>query len=174
MDEQAFRLSLKVYRGAYRKYFREHVDDCRHSLLGEGLAGCKVKYGIVTGAQFWRVMLGLGRLPKFRMSCGALVSRDVVRSGTGLMGAWAEAPPPGKPSPGGILLALGLLGSNASSTLFIGDSPEDIIAARAASVLPVGVSWGYHRADDLVAHGAKHILYEWEDLFEFIRRSQAS
>jgi phosphoglycolate phosphatase-like HAD superfamily hydrolase len=47
-----------------------------------------------------------------------------------------------KPHPGGIHLALGRLGIGAAETLFIGDSPADIEAARAAGCPSCRATWG--------------------------------
>ncbi|MFE9635321.1 HAD family hydrolase [Streptomyces sp. NPDC006463] len=54
---------------------------------------------------------------------------------------WGDAEP--KPSGAGIALALERLGVHPSRACFIGDSPSDIAAARAAGVIPIGASWGY-------------------------------
>jgi pyrophosphatase PpaX len=47
-----------------------------------------------------------------------------------------------KPHPEPILLALERLGSATEDAAYVGDSPFDVQAARAAGVFAVGVSWG--------------------------------
>jgi pyrophosphatase PpaX len=47
-----------------------------------------------------------------------------------------------KPSPEPLLLALERLGANADDTVYVGDSPFDIQAAKAAEVGSVAVTWG--------------------------------
>jgi pyrophosphatase PpaX len=47
-----------------------------------------------------------------------------------------------KPDPEPLLLALGRLDANAADAAYVGDSPYDMQAARAAGVFAVGVSWG--------------------------------
>ncbi|MEV4870746.1 HAD-IA family hydrolase [Streptomyces syringium] len=54
---------------------------------------------------------------------------------------WGDAEP--KPSGAGIALALQHLRVPASRACFIGDSPSDIAAARAAGVASIGAEWGY-------------------------------
>lgn len=47
-----------------------------------------------------------------------------------------------KPAPDPLLLALQRLGATASSAVYVGDSPFDIRAAKAAGMTAVGVGWG--------------------------------
>jgi pyrophosphatase PpaX len=47
-----------------------------------------------------------------------------------------------KPEPDPLLLALERLGAPASSAVYVGDSPFDIRAAKAAGMAAVGVTWG--------------------------------
>ncbi|MFJ2217737.1 HAD family hydrolase [Streptomyces sp. NPDC101062] len=42
--------------------------------------------------------------------------------------------------------------------LFVGDSPGDMTAARAAGVLALGAVWGWHPPASLHAAGAAHLL----------------
>lgn len=67
-----------------------------------------------------------------------------------------DAPP--KPLPDGVRLALDQLGVRAQSAVMVGDSPTDILAARSAGVLALGVVWGYHPPSVLEAAGARQIL----------------
>ncbi len=54
-----------------------------------------------------------------------------------------------KPDPAPILLALERLGAQAENAVYVGDSPFDIAAARAAGVYAVAVGWGgLHRVTD--------------------------
>lgn len=48
----------------------------------------------------------------------------------------------GKPHPEPVHMALSQLGLADSQTVFVGDSPHDVAAGRAASVRTVGVTWG--------------------------------
>lgn len=57
-----------------------------------------------------------------------------------------------KPHPEPILLALERLGHPAGQKWMIGDTPLDILAARAAGVIPVGVLSGYATEAELLCH----------------------
>jgi pyrophosphatase PpaX len=69
-----------------------------------------------------------------------------------------------KPDPEPLLLALERLGAAPGDAAYVGDSPFDVEAAKAAGVLAIGVSWGrIHSADklehaDAVVHSAEEIL----------------
>jgi pyrophosphatase PpaX len=69
-----------------------------------------------------------------------------------------------KPDPAPLRLALERLGAEASDAAYIGDSPFDMQAAKAAGLFAVGVSWGgIHAAEklsdaDVVIHSAEELL----------------
>lgn len=50
---------------------------------------------------------------------------------------------PRKPDPTGILQTIRELGSTPENTVYVGDSPGDINAGRAAGAFTVAVAWGY-------------------------------
>lgn len=52
-----------------------------------------------------------------------------------------EVPEP-KPKPGGLLMCCKKLGAEPKCSVYIGDSPSDGLAARAAGMAGVGVLWG--------------------------------
>lgn len=54
---------------------------------------------------------------------------------------------PRKPDPTGILQVMEALGADPATTVYVGDSPGDIVAAKAAGVFAVAALWGYHDAD---------------------------
>jgi pyrophosphatase PpaX len=54
-----------------------------------------------------------------------------------------------KPDPEPILHALGLLGADPATAAYVGDSPFDAAAAKAAGVYAIAVAWGgIHRVED--------------------------
>ncbi|MFF0155991.1 HAD family hydrolase [Streptomyces sp. NPDC005263] len=68
-----------------------------------------------------------------------------------------DAPP--KPAPDGLYLALNRLNIEPERAVFVGDSPTDMTAARAAGVLALGAVWGWHPPAALrAAGGADHLL----------------
>lgn len=71
---------------------------------------------------------------------------------------------PRKPDPTGLVKTMGELGVDAELCAYIGDSPGDIVTAKAAGVLAVGVAWGYHNARDLADAGADIVISQAQDL----------
>jgi pyrophosphatase PpaX len=92
------------------------------------------RLGIVTAKRRANVELAFARLPLrdyFEVIIGA---DDTARH---------------KPDPEPILLALERLGAEPGDAAYVGDSPFDIGAARAAGVHAIGVTWGgIHPMDD--------------------------
>ncbi len=65
---------------------------------------------------------------------------------------------PGKPDPGMVNQALAETGAAPSETVVIGDTTFDMAMAVAAGVPAIGVAWGYHPSDHLVAAGARCVV----------------
>jgi phosphoglycolate phosphatase len=61
---------------------------------------------------------------------------------------------PSKPNPGMVLDAMREAGVAPQDTIVVGDTVYDIAMAQAAGAAAVGVTWGYHTRDALVAAGA--------------------
>ncbi|SEI37640.1 phosphoglycolate phosphatase [Allopseudospirillum japonicum] len=64
----------------------------------------------------------------------------------------------GKPHPLPLLTACERLQVEPQKSLMIGDSRQDILAARAASITCVAVTYGYHQNQDLRALGADYLV----------------
>lgn len=58
---------------------------------------------------------------------------------------------PRKPDPAGILQTIRELGSTPESTVYVGDSPGDMTAGKAAGAFTVAVAWGYFPKETLEA-----------------------
>jgi pyrophosphatase PpaX len=72
-----------------------------------------------------------------------------------------------KPHPAPLLLALERLGASAADAAYVGDSPFDMQAAKAAGLYAIGVSWGrIHSADRLT--DADVIVDSAEELLELV------
>ncbi|MCX4094320.1 HAD family hydrolase [Nocardia sp. alder85J] len=65
---------------------------------------------------------------------------------------------PAKPAPDGILAACTRLGVPVERALFVGDTPTDVRAARAAEVLAVGAGWGFAGPAVLSTEGVDVLL----------------
>jgi pyrophosphatase PpaX len=73
----------------------------------------------------------------------------------------------GKPDPEPVHLALASLGleGHAADVLFVGDSPFDLRAGRAAGTRTAAVCWGACARETLVAERPDYVLERWEELF---------
>jgi len=70
-----------------------------------------------------------------------------------------------KPDPDPVLKALELLESNPVEAAFVGDSPYDIAAGKAAGVFTVAVSWGkIHPEERLLEAGADVLVHSPKEL----------
>ncbi len=76
---------------------------------------------------------------------------------------------PSKPHPAMILQAMEELGVTPAATMMIGDSSYDMAMARAAGVLPVGVSWGFQPVAALNEAGASRIVDSFAELEPVLR-----
>ena len=71
---------------------------------------------------------------------------------------------PSKPHPSMIMAILEETGTRPQDAYMVGDSQYDMEMARAAGVMPIGVSWGAHDIDRLKDAGAKMIVNNMKDL----------
>jgi phosphoglycolate phosphatase len=74
-----------------------------------------------------------------------------------------------KPRPDGIIAVLDALGLQRGEVLYVGDSPVDIIATRAAGVRIASVATGKHGFDALRDLGPHYVLRSLSDLEELIK-----
>jgi len=76
---------------------------------------------------------------------------------------------PSKPHPKMLLQALEATGVTPENAVFIGDTTFDMEMALAARLRPIGVAWGYHGAERLMAAGAYRVARVVEDLRNCLR-----
>ncbi|WP_310498749.1 HAD hydrolase-like protein [Sandarakinorhabdus sp.] len=76
---------------------------------------------------------------------------------------------PSKPHPSMLQAAIAEAGAQAGGSVIIGDTAFDMGMGVAAGVRAIGVDWGYHDADELVAHGAEHVAADMADLLAHLR-----
>ncbi len=74
----------------------------------------------------------------------------------------------GKPNPDMLFKAMAEAGTDASSTVMIGDTSFDMEMARNAGTLAIGVTWGYHKIDELTIAGAHRIVETYDQLPDVI------
>lgn len=77
---------------------------------------------------------------------------------------------PSKPHPGMLLRAMAETGAEPASTVMVGDTTFDMELARAAGCRAVGVTWGYHPAEDLLRAGAGALIHDYSELDAAISR----
>ena len=65
---------------------------------------------------------------------------------------------PTKPDPTSILYILDSLGASRCEAALVGDSNIDMLTARNAEIIPIGVAWGYRSKEILLENGAKYIV----------------
>lgn len=70
----------------------------------------------------------------------------------------------GKPNPDMMLRAMEETGARPRDTVMVGDTTFDMEMARAGGVHAVGVAWGYHDRDELIAAGAVTVARSFADL----------
>jgi pyrophosphatase PpaX len=125
------------------------VEDLLAELTGQGR-----KLGIVTSKRRRTVDLAFAVLPIERFFDVVVTSGDTQRH---------------KPYPDPVLLALEQLDARADDAAFVGDSPFDVCAGKAAGVFTVAVSWGgLHNEDRLVEAGADVVVHSPEDLLDVL------
>jgi phosphoglycolate phosphatase len=64
---------------------------------------------------------------------------------------------PSKPHPAMALAAMAEAGAEPQATVFVGDTGWDMGCARAAGCGAIGVGWGYHDHDEMMAMGAHDV-----------------
>ncbi len=142
------------------RVYREHNEplhasleafDGVHDLLAR-LAGEGRKLGIVTSKRRSTVDLAFAVLPLERYFAIVITADQVERH---------------KPDPEPVLIALERLATRPADAAFVGDSPFDVGAGKAAGVFTVGVSWGrIHSAERLLEAGADVVV---DDRTELLR-----
>jgi pyrophosphatase PpaX len=121
------------------------VPDLLRELRAEGR-----RLGIVTAKRRKTIELAFGVLDVERHFDAVVTADDTDRH---------------KPDPEPVREALRRLGAQAGDAAFVGDSPFDMGAGKAAGVFAIGVGWGgLHAEDALRQAGADAIVHSLEEL----------
>jgi len=80
---------------------------------------------------------------------------------------------PSKPHPAMLLQALAATGVTPENAIFIGDTTFDMEMAQAAQLRSIGVGWGYHRTERLLAAGAHSVVQSIDQLRDCIRSAMS-
>jgi HAD superfamily hydrolase (TIGR01509 family) len=70
-----------------------------------------------------------------------------------------------KPDPESVSEAIRRLGADPAATLYVGDGPNDVLAARGAGAIAVAVSFGFH-PEEARAAGPDHVIDDLAELVE--------
>ncbi|MTI80228.1 MAG: HAD-IA family hydrolase [Firmicutes bacterium] len=73
-----------------------------------------------------------------------------------------------KPQPEPLYAALEKLNRTTKQAAYVGDSPFDILAAKAAGTLAIAVPWGMAERNVLENHKPDYILNNWDELISLI------
>lgn len=102
---------------------------------------------------------------------------DVFLAREGLQDAFATLQTaddaPSKPHPGMLLQAMSETGALPQETVMIGDTSYDMIMARDAGALPIGVAWGYHTAEELTEAGAVAVARDYPHLMALLSTGES-
>src|SRR5690606_31854952 len=100
----------------------------------------------------WRLALATGQNRRG-------VARNLARQGwAGLfLSSHCAEDGPGKPDPAMLQAAMAACDADPARTVMIGDTAHDATMAVNAGVLPLGVAWGFHTAEEQIAAGARHV-----------------
>jgi pyrophosphatase PpaX len=145
---------VQVYREHNRPLHDELEAFDGVEALVETLSRQGRKLGIVTAKGRQTVDLAFAVLP-LEQYFAAVVTADMTERH--------------KPDPEPVLKALELLGSAPGTAAFVGDSPYDVGAGKAAGVFTVGVSWGkIHPDERLREAGADVVVHSPEELLDVL------
>jgi pyrophosphatase PpaX len=149
--------------GRYRAYQLEHHDRLIQPYDGiietvRWLSGTGHPLALVTSKADWMavkalVLVGLDRLIPTVVGCDTCVNH--------------------KPHPEPVERALALLGVSAENAIFVGDSPHDVEAGRAARVMTVGVTWGAFTGEEMQRSGADVVIDRVDELRDVVARFPA-
>ncbi|MEX2210749.1 MAG: HAD-IA family hydrolase [Gaiellaceae bacterium] len=141
------------------RVYREHNEPLHSELQAcDGILGVLpelkrrgARLGIVTAKRIVTVRLAFEVIPELEQYFEVVVGADDTERH--------------KPHPDPILLALERLGADPAKSAYVGDSPFDVQAAKAAGVHAVAVTWGgIHGEERLAAEEPDAIVHSAEEL----------
>jgi pyrophosphatase PpaX len=86
----------------------------------------------------------------------------------------AEATPRHKPDPEPLLLGAERLGVAVEGSVYIGDAPNDVLAARAAGMIDVWAQWGPFTPDEIAPFTPTHTVQSPADVLTLLAGLDAS
>jgi len=147
------------YKAAFRTMRQE---DCVAEPLYEGIADLIA----ALDAEGWMLGVATGKSDRGLQLC--LASHGLTGRFVTLQTADRH---PSKPHPSMALQAMADAGAAPETTVMIGDTSYDMEMAVNAGLRGIGVPWGYHRPEDLIAAGAHAVAVDMDDLARHIAAS---
>lgn len=154
LSETLFEEALAIFMASYRKRLCDATalyPGVRETL--ERLEALGLKMAVVTNKPGPFVAPILEKLEIGRFFDLTLGGEDLPRK---------------KPDPLPLLHACERLGASAGEALMVGDSKNDILAAKAAHIPCVAVGYGYNYGEDIAVHGPDAVIERMEELVEMV------
>ena len=146
---------------AYKRLFREtRLSGALHEPLFDGMADLLERLH----ADGWLLGVATGKSDRGLHAC--LDTHGIKHRFATLHGADRY---PSKPHPAMLEAALAETGVDAGDAVMIGDTVFDILMACDIGVRAIGVGWGYHEAEELLAAGAVGVAQTMDELEKLIR-----
>ncbi len=137
--------TVDAYKQAFR---RARADGSLHEPLFDGIAQ------LLAAAQGKGWLLGVATGKSDRGLASTLAAH---RLGALFVTLQTADRHPSKPHPAMLQAAMAEAGAAPEHTVMIGDTAYDMAMARAAGTRALGVAWGYHAAEELLASGAQAV-----------------
>ncbi|CAN5352840.1 HAD family hydrolase [soil metagenome] len=146
---------LAAFVAAFQNAFRRLYDSGHEEPLYPGA----MEHLHRLKADGWRLALATGQNRRG-------VARNMMREGWAdlFLSSHCAEDGPGKPDPAMLLAAMSACDAHPRTTVMIGDTAHDATMAVNAGVLPIGVGWGFHTADEQRAAGVVHVASDFPDL----------
>ncbi|MCZ8370684.1 MAG: HAD-IA family hydrolase [Porphyrobacter sp.] len=144
-DEQS-RVVTEFYRSSFRARREEGLLD---EPLYDGIADLLRSLH----ADGWQLAVATGKSDRGLAAC--LATHGIADLFVSLQTADRH---PSKPHPAMLEAALFEAGANREQAVMIGDTSFDMLMARSIGVAAIGVGWGYHGTQELLASGAASVV----------------
>jgi phosphoglycolate phosphatase len=148
-------LTARLARSYRDAFFRLHTSPEFHEPLIDGAKDA------LEALDHPRVFVGIATAKGRRALTASLERHGIARYFVTLKTADDG---PGKPHPQILLDAMAEFGVAPARTLVVGDTTYDMELARNAGARALGVAWGYHAPQDLLAAGAERVLESFADM----------
>ncbi len=154
-DKATVKITLDIFMGHYREHYVDKTVPYKGILsLLEGLADYKM--AVVSNKIEEMAVTVTNKLlgDEFQIVCGKQENF------------------PAKPDPTLTLKVISDLGVKPCECLFVGDSGMDMLVAKNAGCVAVGVLWGFRAEDELVKNGADYIINNPKEIFRVIENEK--